>query len=1182
MTAALIKDTFRTIRKSFSRYLSILLIVALGTSFFVGIKATAPDMFATAKKYYNDNNLMDIRIQSAAGLTDSDVSYLMTMQDVQYVSGQKFTDALVRVNGEIESDIDGTQLSARAYSISPDNISDYLNGVNDGTYINRPELIKGRYPTTKNECLVDDSELSTPDSYKIGSVITLSDENGLKPDTLNTAEFTVVGIIRSPYYVSFERGNTTIGSGKLGTYIYIPEEAFESDYYSEIYLTVTDSGKFDPYSDEYFDFIKPYTDTVKAVSEERTKLRVDALRPELEQQMTEAQVKIDSSSEQVNAAVAEIDATITELSELVTNGQTMITEAELEIAEKFAGAQSSADIGSAEYQAAIAMYSAQRAEYDRQAALYSQKEAEYWLQKDAYDEVYEQCQQAKSKLENAQTTVATTQSLITAGEAVLIRLQDAQANAYNNDQIQSIVYMMQATYPELYNSVKALTAGGLATEIAASLSPYIEQQKAVLAQQQNTINTNREKLELLSGTLEDKKSQLSTAALELATAKSALESANNALNSISSQLTSAGFDIQSSALQIQIEKVAAETKLSELKAQVAAAPDNLLKAQQKKAEIIAGLDNGLAEAQQKLNRAKKLYSGLDGVSWNVTDRNGTPGFSSYGQSVKNIELLSDIFPIFFFVLASLICLTTMKRMVEEDRTVLGTYKALGYESNAIVMKYVIYSLSACVIGSAAGIGIGVFTFPYAINKAYGIMYSMPELTIKFPVKYALIGFGISIACTVLTTVFAIFKELRTAPAILMRPRSPKGGKRILLEKVRFFWKRLSFTSKVTARNLFRNKQRFTMTMFGIAGCCALLLSSLGMYNSINDITEKQYGSSPVSKYDFQLVFSELQHKNKNSADLAVARADVRIESLMLTAMKSMTGGSARTDKTTDVYVLVPEDEQALNSYIDLRDRVTKTKYVLDDTGAIITEKLAKDTKTEVGDEIIFTDSDGKSYSVTVSAIAENYTFNYIYMTAKTYKAVTGKTPQYYYALGRLSQTAKTGTADEQENTKGLLATDLMKLSGITAVAYTSEATEEIGEITNALSLVIMIFFVSALVLAFVVLYNLSNVNIIERTRELATLKVLGFVDSEVSRYIYRENIIVSLFGIAFGTVLGIGLHYLLITFTAIDTVMYGQSIAWYSYLIALAVTVLIIFTVNLILHHKLKKIDMVLSLKSVE
>ncbi len=1182
MSKALIKDTLRTIRNNFSRYISIMLIIALGTAFFVGIKATAPDMFGTAQKYFTEYNLMDIRVQSAAGLTDSDIAAIKKLNGVEYAVGQKFTDALVRINGEVESDIDGTQISTRAYAISPEHIADFLNGVNDGSFINRPQLIEGRYPSSVNECLVDASTLSTPDSYKIGNTITLETENGTAPTELSVTSFEIVGIIRSPYYLSFERGNTNIGSGKVGTYIIIPEEAFTTEYYSEVYVNVQGADYFEPYSDEYFEYISPVMENILAISKNQVKVRVAQLRPQLQNTIAESEIKISNSSTEVSTQLEELDKTIVQLEELVANGTQMVADAQKEFDEKFAAAEGSLSNNTAEYYAALQEYSEKERLYQQNVDAYNEMQLKHTQAKELYDNSYTQYITGKNAIESAKQTIETTNSLISAAESTILKIGDLQSGAYSQEQIQSIINMMQITYPELYNAVKALTTQGLATEIAANLQPYLDTQKSNLAVQEKELAEKEKQIKELGTYLEAKEKELTEATLELATAKTQLDAAAKELQAANAQLTAYGYNISSGNLQLQIEKIQAEAKLNELKNQVNSAPQNLALAKERRAEAEKQLDAGLLAAKKQLSDAKALLERLDTLTWGVYDRNDTPGYSSYGQSVKNIEILSNIFPIFFFLISSLICLTTLTRLIEEDRVTIGTYKALGYSKTAIVSKYVAYSLSACITGTVLGIAVAVFLFPYAINSAYSVMYSLPALIYRYPFGYSVLSLVITLGCTAVVTAIALYRELLTNPAVLMRPKAPVAGKRILLEKLTVIWSGLSFTAKVTARNLFRNKQRFIMTLFGIAGCTALLIASLGMYNSISAILTKQYGDNAVSKYDFQIVFTEAQSDTSHSYEYNKASSDGRIGSLMLTSMKAMTAGSERSNKELEVYTFVPAKPAQLSEYITLKSRLTGEKFELDDSGAIITEKLATDTKTSVGDTITITDGDGKTYTVTVSAIAENYTFHYVFMTAKTYKAATGKAPEYYYAIGNLSSAYDTVDDETLTNTKGLISTDLMKTQGITAIAFTSDTTESISQITDALSIVIIVFFVSALILAFIVLYNLSNINIIERTREIATLKVLGFYDNEVSSYIYRENIFVSLFGMALGIILGKLLHLLLISFTAIDTVMYGQNIAWYSYVIAILITCLIIISVNLVLHKKLKKVDMVLSLKSVE
>lgn len=1182
MTRELFKDTLRTVGRHFSRYISILLIVALGTAFFVGIKATAPDMLSTAETYFRNYNLMDIRLQSSIGFTDADIASIKNIEGIEYAAGVKFTDALVRVNGEPEADIDGTQISTRAYSISPLDISNYVSGVNDGAYINRVRLIEGRYPMSAGECLVDNSRLSTPDSYTLGSVITLENAAGETPEALSTAQFTIVGIISSPYYLSFERGNTDIGSGKIGTYIVIPLEAFSADYYSELYVTVTGSDDYAPFSDAYNAHVAPYVQAIKEVSPTLISDRITELRPQLLTQIQTGEQNIAAAEASFTASVQELDLTISELKQLVDNGDSILEKAQKEFDDTYAAAKTTLNTSTAQYQQAIQDYKAKQQAYEASKTEYDAKRAELNQSRTRYDELNAQYERAYSEIGTLENTVSNTKRLIEAGEAVLNQVSDATANSMSNEQLQSVVTLMQATYPELYAAVKSLTAQGLAAEIVTNLTPYIETQKATLTKAESDIAQNKALLENVKAQLDAKRGELEDATTALASANTSMQQAEKALNSYYEYLTEQGINIKNSDLELEIERLTAEQQLNALKQQIKEAPANLETAQAKREEAQAQYDAAAAYAQMQLSDARNLYSKLDTVQWNIYTRDDTPGYKSYGQSVKNIAVLSNIFPIFFFIISSLVCLTTVTRLVEEDRTLLGTYQALGYTNGAIRSKYIIYTLSACIFGSLIGISGAVFLFPYAINRAYGVMYTLPKLRYLFPFGAAGVGLLIALSSTALVTLLVVNRDLRLHPAVLMRPKAPKAGKRILLEHIRPLWHHLSFTSKVTARNLFRNKSRFFMTVLGIAGSCALLLASLGMHNSISAIKQKQYEKDPISRYDFQIIFDDPQPTGVHSEAFNRTASDVRVSDLCLISMKSMVGSSNRSDDKLDVYLFVPETPDLLPNLISLRERGTGKNITLDDSGAVITEMLAKRTNTKVGDSITFSDAAGKTYSVAVSAIAENYTFHYIYLTPAVYRSATGTEPVYSYAMGNISSVIKDSTQTDLANVRGMLATDVMKISGVTTMAYTTDTTEAIGQITDALSLVILLFFVSAVILAVVVLYNLSNINIIERTRELATLKVLGFTENEVSRYIRRENIILSLFGIAFGVVLGIGLHRLLITFTAIDTVMYGQTISWYSYLIAVGVTALFIAGVNIVLRRKTQKIDMVLSLKSVE
>ena len=521
----------------------------------------------------------------------------------------------------------------------------------------------------------------------------------------------------------------------------------------------------------------------------------------------------------------------------------------------------------------------------------------------------------------------------------------------------------------------------------------------------------------------------------------------------------------------------------------------------------------------------------------------------------------------------------MTRMVEEERTQMGTLKAIGYSSRTIASKYLIYSIFASILGVAIGIVTGIYLLPFAIFKAYSIMFSMPPIVFTFPVVYLIIGTVISLATTIIASAVASYRELKVNPALLMRPKAPKPGKRVLLERIRFIWKRLSFTSKVTIRNLFRKKSRLIMTVLGIGGCTALILGSVGLYFSVNNIMKEQYDVGGIANYDLQIVFDEEQ--KDDSVLVETLRNDMRIKDMMLTSMISLSGGSERVEKTEDVYLFVPKNSSELNKYINLQNRKTNESITLDDTGAVISEKFANDTDTVIGDKIWVETADSERIEIPVANITENYTFSYVYLSENLYQYLFQESVDYSYAICNLDdivfEEGANGLSKEAQFTA-----ELMNYSDINAVAFISDTIDSLNEVINVLSFVILIFVISAGILAYIVLYNLTNINISERHRELATIKVLGFHDKEVSEYIYRENVILTLIGIILGLGAGVIIHKLLIVFCSVDAVMFVQTLTWYSYLIATGLTAVFALIVNAIMHKKMKKIDMVTSLKAIE
>lgn len=1165
-----------------SRFISIIIIVALGTGFFVGVKSAAPSMEETAMQYFSDNNLMDLRVQSSIGLTEDDLNAIKNVEGVSGAMGAKFVDALVLVNGQPEIDLDGTQISTRAYGIDLNMLQAYYYGADDKNFINRPTLIEGTYPTKSDQCLVDESALSTPDSYQIGSRIKLEADANTDLSGLAVTEFEIVGIIRSPYYISFERGNSLVGSGKIGTFIYIPNSAFTSDYYSEIYLTVDGADAYDPFSDTYIQYLQPVANRIQEVGAANVSARTNELKESLPGAIASAKTAYQSSYTMLQTGLKEAEEQIAVYQKYVDDPEGSYNEAVAQAAEALGLAADEFNGNSSAYYEAVETYNKNLEAY--KAA--KNEQAEKYKQLTEAQRQYSVAESALTAAENAVNTtsqlVSSTQNIVDTTSTVLTSLQAYQNGQMDNSQISQVLATLQSINPDLYNAISSLSAVSMATEAIGLVTPYLDQQKTQLAAYQEQLEESKQELAAT-------KEKFAAAATVLAAAKSAYEAADKQLNayletlrSYYDKLEGSKTDLSMAQFELMLNENAVDNNLSLLKATIANAQTYLDKAKKEYNEAKEAAEAELSNAEKKIKSAEKLLAKLDTAKWNLYDRTDTPGYSSYDSAVNNIKVLANIFPVIFFLVAALVCLTTMSRMVEEERTQMGTMKALGYSSAAIAAKYILYALFASIIGSTLGIIIGLYALPYAIFKAYSIMFTLPSLKLSFPVVYILLGMAVSLLTTLLAAGIACAKELRVHPASLMRPKAPKPGKRVLLEKIPFIWKHISFTGKVTVRNLFRRKARFLMTVIGIGGCTALVLASIGLYSSVHDIMAKQYGQDGIAAYDVQIVFADNQ--TDDSAMMELLREDTRISDLMLSSVQSVTGGSDRSDKTQDVYLFVPKDSAKLSSFIHLQNRSTGETLSLDDSGAIITESFAKDTDTQIGDSIWIINSDGDQFAIPVAGITENYAFSYIYLSENLYQYIFQEAVSYNYAIGTVDPSilADSQMNDTNATKKSQLATELMAYDSINAVAYASDTVDTLNEVIGVLSIIIAIFIIAAGLLAFIVLYNLSNINISERQRELATIKVLGFHDKEVSAYIYRENVVLTIIGILLGLLLGVFVHKLLIIYCAVDTVMYVQTLRWYSFVIAAAMTTVFAVIVNFLMHKKMQKIDMVESLKAIE
>ena len=532
-----------------------------------------------------------------------------------------------------------------------------------------------------------------------------------------------------------------------------------------------------------------------------------------------------------------------------------------------------------------------------------------------------------------------------------------------------------------------------------------------------------------------------------------------------------------------------------------------------------------------------------------------------------MDSISTVFPLIFFLVAALVALTSMTRMVEEERIQIGTYKALGYSNAKIASKYLIYAAFASILGSITGIAVGFQVLPQVVWYAYGILYHAPSLVIPLNLGLALAAAFSSIACTMLATYAACRATLAESPANLMLPRAPKAGKRILLERVGPVWRRMSFIWKVTARNLFRYKKRFFMTVIGIAGCTSLLLTGYGVRDAVEEIVGKQFDEVYIYNTTFGLKTPEVK------PGLAALLADSSKFSKSMKASNKTTDITAN-GKSFSAAIFVPEEPKLLKSMIHLNDRVSRADIPFGDNSVVITEKLANQLHVGVGSSITVKNSADHEVSFRVTGVTENYVYHYAYISPSLYESTMGEKPDYNEVDAICTVT--------EEAQKKELTQSVMSQEGVGTLTYTKEIISRYDSMIQSMNVIVLVLIISAGMLAFIVLYNLTNINVTERQRELATIKVLGFFDKEVSAYIFRETALLTIIGCIFGLGLGILLHAFVVQTAEVDMIMFGRVIKPLSYVWSAAFTLLFGVIVNLVMYRKLKRIDMEESLKSVD
>ena len=932
MTHSLLKNTFREIRNTKARFISIMAIIALGVGFFAGIKATSPSMYSLAETYYSENKLMDYRVISAVGFTEDDISEIEKLDGVESVMPSYYYDASLSAD-------EGGQLIHLISVPKKYKKNDELNTL---------VTLEGKLPEKTDEIAVEGVGFNGS-SHQTGDTIKFAElaGNAKVSDSLKSLSYKVVGKVQSPLYISYQRGKTKIGDGKLDEYMYINSSSFKIEKYNEVYIKADFSDKYSPFSDEYDDKSDELKKEIEKVAESRTKVfKTETLkkaRDELEKGKKEYAKQKSDTEKKLAKAKKEID--------------------------------------------------------ESEAAL------------------------------SAQAALAET------------------------------AYAAQADY-------------GNANQLLAQL--------------------------------------------------------------------------EAGKAEYEKNKKEADKKLAEA-------------------------EKKLKDGEKELKKTEKKLNSMSKSVWYVRNRDDNPGYDTFTQNADRLDAVASVFPLFFLLVAILVCVTTMTRLIEEKRTEIATFKALGYGNASIIAKFVIYSLIAGVTGSVIGTAIGVATLPFIIYNAYKIMYYIGDITLVLNVPIILMGILAAILCTTAVSIIVCAKSLRLKPAQAMRPKAPKPGKRILLERITPLWKHMSFTAKLTARNLFRYKARLCMTVIGVAGCTALIVAAFGLLNSFDPLTEVQFGE--VFHYDAVVVPKDGGSEKQLDYLVKKAEKDEDVKRAMLCMQEEITIDAHGKHYSAPLTINVFSDTAHFDEIVHLQERESKNPLTLDDSGVMINEKYAATNKLKVGDTVKIKGKIGTA-EAKIAGIYEQYINNYLYMTPKLYHELFKKQPVYNMLCVSLDE-AKVDRADN-------FSSQMLSDNRIVAVTFMAEKITEFKNMLNSLNMVVLVMIVCAAALAFVVLYNLTNINIAERVREIATFKVLGFYNRETSSFIYKENIILTLMGIAVGLGLGILLTGFIVRTVEIDNVMFGREIYFTSYLYAAGLTMLFSLLVNGVMSFKIKAVNMVESLKSVE
>lgn len=1108
------KDIKRTVTKGKKRFISIALIATLGVTMMCGLRAACVDLRYSADRFFDEQNLFDIRILSTLGLTEDDVKALEKLPEIELADGGYGENVYTLIDG-VKKSVEVRNLSTKE--------------------MNQPFLLDGKFPERINEIVITE-KYKKETGCGIGDTISLTEE----PELLKNESYEIVGIITDVLDINNPDGSMSFRANAATDYVgYVSPDAIDSDVYTVIYLKLTGLEELNCYTQEYEEKVESVVKKIETyIKDDRERARYSEIYNDAMDEWQEGEQEMLDEFAKADKEIADAKREIADAKVKLADGRAELEQGKQDLI------TGESELRSQETEAQIQFENA-REEIANGYAEIEKAEAQYAELLDGQKQLNDQIAMMKAQMTQVDDAFAPYRAMIDMQEQKLDE-QETQLEAMRDQ-------LGEEEYEKQLQSI--ISSRGQLEQAKTQLEQTIDKTKEeALAQAipEQWAMIQEQKLLIENGI-----AQFEANAPALKEAKEKLESGEKELDAeelkVKQQIVSAWQDI--AAGWREIEKGEAELEEGILE---------LADGEKELEENIAEYEREKAKAEKELADALKEIEEIEMATWYVQDRTTLSGYVNVSSDADSIQAIGDIFPVLFLTVAILISLTTITRMVEEERGLIGTYKAMGFSNAEIRRKYILYAAMACLIGGIIGDVGGYVILPGILFIVFDVMYVLPEYWMQFDLLYGLGGIILFEAGVVGATAYSCKKALKQVPAKLMRPKTPKSGSRVLLERISFVWKRMSFLNKVTARNIFRYKKRMLMTVFGIAGCTALLLIAFTIKDTVSEMMPQQYNE--VYEYDMLAVaddedYEELEEflKKEREVDDYIP---ARIESAEIISAEG---------KEETVQVIVVPDGESLEGYIKLKDK-NNQPVALSADDVLLTKNATRVLDLSIGESLELQMLDLEQAEIKITGIVENYFGNIVYMTESKYNELFG-TFSKNGVLVHLSHVCK--------DQKGYV--DNLKREEIVLSAVSNQAMEDDFEKSFALiNMVVYVILILAALLAFVVLFTLSNINISERQRELATIKVLGFYYPEVHSYVNKETWILTLIGIAAGMPLGWILGRYVMGILKFPSLEFYIDLYPVSYLYAIGITLVFAFVVNLITNKSLDKINMVEALKSVE